>query len=409
MPQHIETIIVGGGQAGLALSYYLTQRGREHIVLERAAQPAHTWRNERWDSFTLVSPNWYFRMPGAEYDGPDPDGYMPRAEVVRRFEDYVQRFDLPVQFGVDVTSVEPGERGYRVRANGDTLTAANVVVATGSYQAPKFPPYAAELPRSVLQLHSSRYRNPDQIQPGGVLVIGTGQSGCQIAEELYLAGRDVFLSVGTAGRFPRRYRGKDIAWWLNEIGFWDETVPPLPPQARNVALPHVSGTRGGHTLNLHQFARDGVTLVGRASAASGGVMHFAEDLQANVAGADALEAKMLQRIDAHIAAHGLDAPDERPEILRDAYALPERPRVDLKAAGITNVIWACGYACDYSWVKLPVFDETGFPVTQRGVTAFPGLYFLGMHMLHSRKSGVLIGIAEDAAYVAEQLGAASAS
>lgn len=404
MPFSVETIIIGGGQAGLALSYYLQHHGREHVILERAQQPANAWRTQRWDSFTLVSPNWFLRMPGAPYDGPEPDGYLPLAGVLRYFEAYIQRFALPVRFGVEATALEPLERGYRVETSSGPLTAANVVVATGNYQSPKLPAFAAQLTGDVLQLHCSQYRNPGQLQPGAVLVVGTGQSGCQIAEELYLDGRAVYLSVGRAGRLPRRYRGKDIAWWLNEVGFWAETVDQLPsPQARFMALPHLSGTRGGHSLNLHQFARDGVTLLGRTTGAADGALYFAPDLHDNLAQTDQFEAAILQRIDAHIAAQGLDAPEERLPVLRDGYAAPEIPHLNLKAADITNVIWACGFSYDYRWVKLPVLDAFGYPAQQRGVTAFPGLYFLGMHLLHSRKSGTLLGVGEDAAYVAQQI------
>ncbi len=405
MSFNVETLIIGGGQAGLALSYYLKQQGREHVILERAQHAAESWRSHRWDSFTLVSPNWFMRMPGANYDGPAPDAYLPRDEVVRFFEDYLRRFDLPVRFGVGATSVEPlPEGGYRVQTSDGPLTSANVVVATGSFQTPRLPAYAAALPPDLLQLHCSEYRNPGQLQPGAALVVGSGQSGCQIAEELYRAGRAVYLCVGSAGRIPRRYRGRDIAAWLNEIGYWDQTIDQLPsPRARLIGQPHLSGTRGGHTLNLHQFARDGVTLLGHARAVADGVLHLAPDLKENLARVDQFEVDILKAIDAHITAQGLDAPDETSVALRDGYAVPDIPQLDLRAAGISNVIWACGFNWDYTWVKLPVLDALGFPTQRRGVTAYPGLYFLGMHLLYKVKSGTLLGVGEDAAYLAEMI------
>jgi putative flavoprotein involved in K+ transport len=405
MARQIETMIVGGGQAGLAASYYLGRQGCEHIVLEGAPQAGEAWRNHRWDSFTLVTPNWQIRLPGAEYQGDDPDGYMPRDEIVAYLERYIDHYHLPVHFGAHVTAVEPGPRGrYVVRAGEDTFEAANVIVATGAFQRSQVPPSAAGLPAGVQQLPSDEYRNPDALSPGAVLVVGSAQSGCQIAEELYQSGRQVYLCVGSAGRVPRRHRGRDITWWLHQMGWFDQTVASLPsPRARFAANPHVTGKNGGHTLNLHQFARDGVVLLGRLRGAREGKILLAADLYDSLAGVDKFEADLLQRIDTMIRASGMDAPPEHLPVLRDGYQVPEIRELDLRAAGITTTIWAAGYTHSFDLVKLPVVDEFGYPIQQRGVTAYPGLYFMGLHWLSTRKSGLLLGVGDDADFIASRI------
>lgn len=401
----VETVIVGGGQAGLATSYWLKHAGVEHIVLEKADRPAPAWRR-RWDSFTLVTPNWTFRLPGAEYAGDQRDGFMPRTEIIARFERYVADNSLPVMYGVDVSAVEPmtDRPGYAVRTAVDVIKARNVVVATGLYQRAKIPSFAAGLSPEVGQLHSEEYRNPAALPPGAVLVVGSGQSGCQIAEELRTAGRDVYLSIGGAGRAPRRYRGRDTYEWLTLAGFFDRTPDKLPsPKARFAPNPHVSGAGGGHNLNLHQFARDGITLLGHLIGAADGRIGLAGDLYESLAKSDQFEVMALDIIDGYIARQGLDAPEGRPAILSDGYDQPIVTALDVRAAGITSVVWAAGYAFDFSLVKLPVTDADGFPVQQRGATAYPGLYFVGLPWLHTYKSGLLLGVGEDARYVAGQI------
>ena len=397
--QRIETVVVGGGQAGLATSYYLSERGQEHVVLEQAAQAGNAWRNDRWDSFTLVTPNWTFRVPGIEYDGDDPGGFMPRDEVVSRFERLVEDNALPVRFGVRVASVEPAEHGgYLVSTDSGTIEAANVVIATGVFQRPKIPPMAAALPAGIDQLHSGQYRNPGALRDGAVLVVGSAQSGCQIAQELYQHGRKVFLCVGGAGRIPRRYRGRDIVEWLSLIGFMDRTVDDLPsPQARFAGNPHLSGRDGGQTLNLHQFVRDGVVLLGHARGVEGTTLHLAPDAHESVAKADAFEAMIIGKVDDYIAREGIDAPAEILPALRDALDAEEITELDLAAAGITTVIWAMGYSFDFSMVKAPVFDEVGFPIAERGVTESPGLYFVGMPWMPVWSTGLLYRVGEVAA------------
>jgi putative flavoprotein involved in K+ transport len=406
MVDTVDTLIVGGGQAGLAVSYYLTQQGRSHVVLEQAAQAGEAWRNHRWDSFTLVTPNWMVQLPGAAYAGPDPDGFLTRAEVVTYFEHYVERFRLPVRYQTQVRGVEPKEHGYRVTTDQGVYQAAQVVVATGSFQSPKIPPIGAQLPAALRQLHAGEYRNPDTVPQGAVLIVGSGQSGCQIAEELYQSGRQVYLSVGHAGRLPRRYRGQDITWWLNQIGFFDRTVDLLPsPQAKFSGNPHLTGKGGGHTLNLYQFARDGVMLLGRLQEVNGNHVRLAPDLRESLARVDKFEADMLKAIDGFIEKSGSAAPLDPVSQGHDDYQAEVRTELDLKAAGITSVIWATGYRFDYSLVKLPVFDDDGYPVQRRGVTAFPGLYFVGLSWLDKFKSGLLFGVGEDAASIAAEIAA----
>jgi len=406
MSTSIDTVIIGGGQAGLATSYHLAQRRGEHVVLEQADLPGSAWRDGRWDSFTLVTPNWSFRLPGAEYAGSDPDGFMPKDEIVAAFERYVSRFDLPVRYGTQVASVELAHdgRGYLVTTSDTSLRARNVVVATGPFQTPKVPPFSAELPGAVTQIHSSRYRNPGSIPDGAVLVVGSAQSGCQIADELYRSGRTLYLCVGSAGRVPRRYRGKDIVDWMYLRGLFDLTADSLPsPQARYAPNPHVTGRDGGRTLNLHQFARDGVVLLGHLIGADGEALRIAPDLHASLAKVDAFEAEMVRMVDSYVVETSMDAPPEVLPHLGDGYRLAEITDLNLRAAGITTIIWAMGYAADYSIVKLPIFDEVGYPEQRRGVTAHPGLYFVGLPWMHTRKSSLLMGVGEDAAYVASSI------
>ena len=412
MPEQVEVVVIGGGQAGLAISYYLTQQGRTHIVLEQATQVAPAWRHGRWDSFTLVTPNWTVRLPGFPYQGGDPDGFMPRADVVRHLEQYAASFQAPVRCGIQVTAVDPTQagQGYRVStADGATYAAANVVVATGSFQFPKPTPFSSTLPPELMQLHSSHYRNPSVLPPGAVLVVGSADSGCQIAEELNASGRQVYLCVGRAGRRPRRYRGKDFMFWVVTLGRVEQTADQLPsPSARFAANPQLSGKDGGHTLNLHQFARDGVMLLGHLVGVDGYRIALAPDLQENLTSADQASEDFKHGVDEFVCRTGMDVlepePDPVDEVRSDA-GWQACTTLDLQAAGITTVIWATGYGFDYSWVHLPVCDDYGFPVQQRGVTRFPGLYFLGMNFLYNRKSGILLDVGEDAAHIAAAIAA----
>lgn len=403
--EYIDTVVIGGGQAGLATSYHLTQAGREHVVLEKE-RVGKSWRDERWDSFTLVTPNWQLQLPDMEYEGDDPEGFLSREEVVDYLDRFVESFDPPVREGVEATSVEPAPDSddLIVRTSDGDYRAANVVVATGTFQRPKIPPFSDRLSDKVEQFHSSEYRNPDQLPPGAVLVVGSGQSGCQIAEELHEHGRKVFLSTGRAGRLPRRYRGDDAARWLVKMGFADKTVDQLPsPAARFKSNPHASGKAGGRSLNLHHFSRGGITLLGHLSDGLQMSIAVEPDLHENLAAADTFATRFKQGVDQYIKSQGLQAPaDGKPEA-RDGFEAPIITELDLGAANIQTIIWATGYRFDFSWVKFPIFDEYGYPIQQRGVTSHPGLYFLGLHWLHTSGSSLLSGVGDDAAYLAEYI------
>jgi putative flavoprotein involved in K+ transport len=404
MTEQVDTIIVGGGQGGLSTSYFLKQQGREHIILEQTHQAAKAWR-ERWDSFTFITPNWMIQLPGAEYQGDDPDGFMEREKIISYFKDYIDQNELPIRYGIRVTSVELKGNGYLVGTNKTDFKADNVIIATGMYQHPKVPSFSTNLSSEINQLHSSEYRNPGALPAGAVLVVGSAQSGCQIAEELYRSGRKVYLSVGNAGRFPRRYRGREITHWLDELGFYDQTADKLPsPKAKFAGSVHGTGKDGGHTINLHQFARDGVILLGHIENVQDVRVMLAPDLKDNLAKADKFEAELVNHIDEYVEKNRLRMPTEELPVMSDGFEAEEILELNLDTVGITSVIWATGYKFDFNLVKLPTFDEDGYPVQMRGVTEYPGLYFIGLPFLYTTKSGLLRGVGEDAAYVAEHIG-----
>jgi putative flavoprotein involved in K+ transport len=405
MEQYIETIIVGGGQHGLSTSYCLKNQGYENVIFEKSPWAADAWRN-RWDSFTLVTPNWMIQLPGAEYHGDQPDAFMNREQVVSYFEAYVERYNLPVKYGVEVFSVEPDQDGFLVKTSLGAFRSDNVVIAVGFYQQPRLPKFSKNCASYIHQIHSDHYRNSGMLPEGACLVVGSAQSGSQIAEELNENGRKVYLSVSTTGRFPRRYRGVDASVWMQKMDYFERTVDQLPSnQARFAASAHGTGKNGGHTINLHQFARDGITLLGRLQNVEGNRAYLAPDLHENLAKADRFELEFVQEIDQYIQHNGLDVPEETLPDLSDGFDQDEVLDLDLKAAGIRNIVWATGYTCDFSWVKLPVFDSDGLPKHERGVTPITGLYFIGMPFLHSGKSGLLYGAAEDASFIADTIAA----
>lgn len=400
-----DVVVVGGGQAGLAASAMLARKGIDHVVLERDTV-ASRWRG-RWDSFTLVTPNWTVRLPGGEYDGPEPDGFLPRDEIVAHLERYAQSFGAPVSTGIEVTEVtERPIGGYRVTTGDGAYDARAVVIATGTFQQP-IRPSAGRLDPTVFEITSSAYRNPDQLPDGGVVVVGSAQTGCQIAEELQEAGRHVYLSVSRAGRVPRRYRRRDLFRWFETIGFFQRPVEALDDPAERLAPnPHASGKRGGHTINLHRFARDGITLVGRLTGIDGTTARFAPDLHDNLAKADTFAGEVRGLIDGFIARNGLEPePDDDSDEYdgRDGFDQPILAELDLRAADVGSVIWACGFTRDFSWVKPAHFDAWNYPIQRRDYADSNGLYFLGLHFLHSQKSGLLYGVGDEAAAIADHI------
>lgn len=405
-PLRWPALVIGAGSAGLSASFHLKQIGVSHQVLERA-KVADSWSSRRWDSFTLVTPNWSVKLPGMPYAGGDPDGYMLRDEVVAHLERYARAFGLPVQAGIDVRRLRPLEAGrsWEVDTSEGMLRAENVIVATGAFPEPRILPQTRALSPRVRQFHTSEYRNPGALPRGGVLVVGSGQSGVQIAEELLDAGRPVFLCVGSCHRAPRRYRGKDIVLWLHNTGFFDQRRRDLPsPRIRLACNPQVTGRDGGHDVDLWRLARRGARLVGRFVGAKGEHVEVAGDLESSLAAAEQVSRKVLGDIDAFIEREALDAPPADPQA-RDFAMPPQEPRtrLDLGALGISTVIWATGFRPAYPWIEGCAFDADGFPVTERGVTASPGLYFVGVHLLHTRKSGLLLGVGEDAEHVVRHL------
>ena len=410
MTEQIDVVIIGGGQAGLAMSYYLTQQGRAHVVLERG-RVAETWRSQRWDSFTLVTPNWMTQLPGYPYKGNDLDSFLPRDDVVTFLERYAQSFQAPLRCRVQATAVrlQAGGNGYLVETSDGPFEADNVVLATGGFPRPKLPRASASVPVNLCQLHSSQYRRPQRLPSGAVLVVGSGQSGSQIAEELHQSGRQVYICVSRCGRSPRRYRGKDVMWWVDQMGGYDRTLDQLPsPAARFTCHPDLSGKDGGHEINLRQLAREGVILLGRLQEVQGSRAILAPDLEENLARADAFATQLTHSIDDFVLRTGMDVPVESMvEDSKSKWAAPTEPilEVDLYAAGISTVIWATGFQLDFGWVNVPVFDEEGSPLHQRGVTSSPGLYFLGLPWLYKEKSALLFGIGEDAAFLASAIAA----
>ena len=406
--EHVTVAVVGGGQAGLSTSWYLTRDGVDHVVLE-AATAAHEWADSRWDSFTLVTPNWHCRLPGYAYDGPDPDGFMTRDEVVSWLGGYAATFGPPLREHTRVTSVvERDGGGFVLTVSGPegdaTIEAEHVVLATGGYHLPIVPPWAGAIDPAVHQLHSAHYRDPEQLPEGAVLVVGSGQSGAQIAEDLHLAGRQVHLALGDAPRVARTYRGRDCMTWLADMGLYDTAVAQYPGglAAREKTNHYVTGRDGGRDIDLRAFARDGMRLYGLLDGLrepGGSHLTFQPTMTTALDAADATYNSICRDIDRWIETQGVEAPP--PSTYEPVWTPDADPLdLDLAEAGITSVVWAIGYRADYRWVGVGVFDGHGRPTYTRGVTSVPGLYFLGLPWLHTWGSGRFLGIARDAEHVA---------
>ncbi|WP_369148307.1 flavin-containing monooxygenase [Streptomyces sp. R44] len=401
--EETEVVVVGAGQAGVAMSEHLGAHDIPHLVLERH-RIAERWRSERWDSLVANGPAWHDRFPGLEFDGVAPDAFASKEQVADYFVAYAEKIGAPVRSGVEVTSVRrlAGRPGFRVETPQGTIDARFVVAATGAFQRPVIPPVVPD-GAVPTQIHSSGYRNPEQLPEGAVLVVGAGSSGVQIADELRRSGRRVFLSVGPHDRPPRAYRGRDFCWWLGVLGIWDAQTPPQGAEHVTIA---VSGARGGHTVDFRDLAASGIELVGLTTSYGDGVLRFAPDLAANIAFGDARYLEFLRAADAYVERNGLDLPEE-PE----AHVLgpdPEcvtgpRLELDLAEAGVTSLVWATGFASDYGWLDVDAFDEAGRPDQRRGVSAEPGVYFLGLPWLSRRGSSFIWGVWHDARFVADHI------
>ena len=401
MVEKVEALVVGAGQAGVAMSEHLGRAGIPHLVVERD-RIAERWRTGRWDSLVMNGPAWHDRFPNLDFPS-DPDGFPGKDDVADYLEAYAAKIAAPIRCGVEVREVRrnPEGPGFRVDTSTGVIEARYVVSATGPFQRPLIP---AMVPDSagITQMHSAAYRNPDQLPPGGVLVVGAGSSGAQIAEELRQAGRQVTLSVGPHGRPPRRYRGRDFVWWLGVLNKWDAEASP---DTEHVTIA-VSGAAGGKTVDFRRFAQEGMRLVGRATGFAGGVMQFAPDLAANLARGDADYLAVLDEADAWVRRNGADLPEEP-----QARVIPPDPAcvthpvlsLDLRAEGITSIIWATGYGFDFSWLKLDALDADGRPRHQRGVSVEPGLYVLGLPWQARRGSAFIWGVWHDAKHVADHI------
>jgi len=399
----IDTLIVGGGQAGVAMSEHLSNRGVPHLVLERH-RIAERWRSERWDSLVANGPAWHDRFPGMEFSSLDPDVFAPKESVADYLVDYAEMINAPIRCGVEVREVQrnAGRPGFRVETSDGVIEANSVVAATGPFQHPVIPAVVPE-DASLMQIHSNAYRNPEQLSEGAVLVVGAGSSGAQIADELLSAGKRVYLSVGPHDRPPRSYRGRDFVWWLGVLGKWDAAA--LEPGTEHITI-SVSGAHGGNTVDFRRLAAQGMTLVGRTESFKDGVLHFATDLADNIAHGDTNYLSVLDEADAYIARNGLDlAPepearniDPDPKCVTDPVL-----QLNLAEAGVTSIIWATGFAVDYSWLKVDACDENGKPKHHRGISAEPGVYFLGLPWQSRRGSSFIWGVWHDAKFLADQI------
>ncbi len=411
LPSRVETVIVGAGQAGLTMSWHLQQAGREHVLLERRSALGGGWQ-DRWDAFRLVGPNWTTSFPGDSYDGDDRDAFMPRGEIIARVAGYAGTIAAPVVLDAGVERLGAVDGGFEIETTQGRVGAASVIVATGGFHTPRVPAMAADLPSRILSLHAHHYSNTADLPPGGVLLVGSGQTGVQLAEELLGAGREVFLCVGSAGRVPRRYRGRDIFYWLwrmaedgERVGVSLPTADQLPdPRGRLGATPQLSGHGGGHETDLRRIGRDGAVLLGRLQGIEGTRIHLGPDLPVALAAADRFFGERFQGpIDAFIAAAGIEAPPADPPLITD-YEPGLLDVLDLDAVGISTVIWTSGYVQDYAWIEPPITDEMGFVRQHQGLTEVPGLSVIGSLWQHDQTSATLVGLQRDARVLAAQMG-----
>jgi putative flavoprotein involved in K+ transport len=407
---HFSAIVIGGGQAGLSASYLLKERGIDHVIFEKD-RIASSWRSNRWDTFCLVTPNWQCQLPGHPYAGPDPHGFMVKDEIVEYIESYALAFRPPIYEGVTVSRLRRDDSDtFELTTDLGVFTADQVIVATGGYQDPTVPRMAERVLPDFYQIHSSDYKNPKQLPPGEVLLVGSGQSGCQIAEDLHLAGRRVHLCVGGAPRTARRYRGKDVVEWLDDMGYYDKPIHehPQKERVRTKANHYVTGRDGGRDIDLRKFALEGMRLYGRLQQIHGSTLHFSGDLKQNLDQADSVADSIKNTIDKFIESNGISAPVE-PRYKPVWEPESEILTLDYVAAGITAIIWSIGFHADYRWIELPIFDGKGYPGHYRGVTTVSGLYFLGLPWQYTWGSGRFSGVARDAEFLVERIEALRAN
>ncbi len=399
----VDTVVVGAGQAGIAMSEHLGNHGIDHILLEKS-RIAEAWRTARWDSLVANGPAWHDRFPGLEFEGHSAEAFVPKEAIADYMEAYARQIAAPVKCGVAVEKVtkNDGGAGFVVETSDGIYLANHVVAATGPFQKPVVPPMIP-VESGMLQIHSASYRSPGKLPDGAVMVVGAGSSGAQIAEELMDSGRKVYLSVGAHDRPPRSYRGRDFCWWLGVLGKWDMVTPG--PGAEHVTIA-VSGANNGRTVDFRRFAASGMTLVGLTRSYSDGRLSFANDLQSNIAAGDANYLALLDEADAYIARNGLDFPEEPrarrkwpdPECFRNPILA-----LDLQKEGISAVIWATGFSMDYSWLQVNALDQDGRPSHQRGISTEPGVYFLGLPWQSRRGSSFIWGVWHDAKFIADQI------
>lgn len=398
--ERVNTVVVGAGQAGIAMSEHLGNLGIKHILLEKG-RIAEAWRTRRWDSLVANGPAWHDRFPNLKYPCAD-DTFPDKATVVDYFETYADKVNAPIRTGVEVTRIRRSGALFIVETSEGSFIANHVVAATGPFQRPSIPPI---LPKdaAVRQLHSADYRNPDQLPEGGVLVVGGGSSGVQIAKELMDAGRDTYLSLGPHDRPPRRYRGRDNVWWLGVLGKWNADTPPAGAEHVTIA---VSGAEGGKTIDFRSLGHRGLTLLGMTSGYEDGTVFFDDDLRKNLDAGDANLLSLLDEADAYVSSNQLDLPEE--PSARDIPSDPDCVRapissINLLEAGISTVLWATGYKFDFSWVEADITDDRGNPCHQRGVSKEPGFYFVGLPWQSRRGSSFIWGVWHDAKFIADQI------
>lgn len=406
LKSHYDVVIVGGGQAGLSVSHYLKQAKIDHVVLEKEDCLTHSWRKKRWDNFTLVTPNWQCLLPNHPYHGQDPDGFMKRDEIIAYLDGFIDKLNPPSLLNVTVEQIDKiAEQHFYIRTNVGETTANQVVIAAGGYHTPIYPKLSSDLPESVYTIHSEQYFNPEQLPEGNVLVVGSGQSGAQIAEDLHLAGKKVYLSIGDAPRCARFYRGKDVVKWLHEMGYYETTVKDhrYSEEVRNNTNHYVTGRDGGRDIDLRKFALEGMQLFGRFADYEDGILKFQPNLTQNLDSADATYNRINASIDAYIEKNAIEM-DEPASMYQPVWQPEIDPTtIDLAQENITAIIWCIGFRPDYSWIDLDIFETTGYPKHDRGITIDADVSFIGLPWLYTWGSGRFFGIDQDAQYLSKHI------